>query len=290
MDGPALLGTTGAAVNVHWVIQNNLYGEDGFHRLLDALTRLGSSYSLHKVVPFAHTLEPEFEATGPVVVMGTYTLVKMAKERGWTPGAWAPASLNMARYMTSPWNEHLFNSSRTSQVDKLKNVVDYFGDKRGFFIRPCEDSKAFTGYVTDWLSFVEWRDKLLALTPEDCSTVDGDTVVLCSDVKPISREWRTWIVDGKVVTASQYKLGSRKVESADVDERVINFANAMHTIWNGGYLGCGASPNDLAPAYCLDVFESEGELYIGEVNNLNSAGFYAGDMQKLVAAIEEMLR
>lgn len=44
-----------------------------------------------------------------------------------------------------------------------------------------------------------------------------------------------------------------------------------------------------ARAFVLDVFEFEGELFIGEVNNLNSAGFYAADMQKLVAAIDSMI-
>ena len=267
---------------VHWVIQNNLFSEAGFQKLIDALERLGSSYSLHRVVPFAHALEPEFEATGPVVVMGSYTLAKIAKERGWTPGAWLNENFSYAKQV-DVWRFHMLNHRL---ICALKDVPLH---ALPFFIRPDADDKSFTGYVTDWPAFVEWRDKVLALTTDDCPTVTGETLVV-APVKPISREWRTWIVNGRVVTASQYKLGSRKVESADVDPRVINFANAMHAIWNGGKLVNGATPNDLAPAYCLDVFESEGELFIGEVNNLNSAGFYAGDMQKLVMAIEGMVR
>jgi len=266
---------------VHWIIQNNLFSEAGFQKLIDALERLGSSYSLHKVVPFAHTLEPEFEASGPVIVMGSYTLVKIAKERGWQPGAWVGENFDYYE-QNCVWREHMFNFH--ALVCPIKSVLEH---REPFFIRPVEDSKAFTGYVTDWPAFVEWRDKLLALSPDDYSTVDGDTMVLCSDVKPISREWRTWIVNGRVVTASQYKLGSRKVEDTNVDARVINFASGMAEIWRSA---TGPGGDDLAPAYCLDVFESEGELYIGEVNNLNSAGFYAGDMQKLVMAIEEMVR
>jgi hypothetical protein len=79
-----------------------------------------------------------------------------------------------------------------------------------------------------------------------------------------------------VVTASQYKLGRHKTYQPLVDQRVLDFAKAQAKIW---------SP---APAYVLDVFEDlDGKLWIGEVNTLNCAGFYAADMNKLVGAIEE---
>lgn len=287
---------------LHWILQNNLYSEAGFQKLVDTLDRFGSSYSIHKVVPFAHKMEPEltqitsvsYQATPDspwesrpipkIVVMGSYALTRIAAERGWNPGAWMGKNFDFFTQL-SRWGKNMFN--RDAYVSPLANVPE---QSRLFFIRPNADSKAFTGYVTDWPAFVEWRDKVLALTPEDDPTVTGETLVVIASVKPISREWRTWIVDGKVVTASQYKLGSRKVESADVDARVINFASGMAEIWRTargpGSKGYG---DDLAPAYCLDVFESEGELYIGEVNNLNSAGFYAADMQKLVDAIERMV-
>jgi hypothetical protein len=41
-------------------------------------------------------------------------------------------------------------------------------------------------------------------------------------------------------------------------------------------------------AYVLDVFMHADARYVGELNNLNSAGFYAYDVGKMVAAIEAM--
>lgn len=32
----------------HWILQNNIYSEEGFESLIVALERFGFSYSLHK--------------------------------------------------------------------------------------------------------------------------------------------------------------------------------------------------------------------------------------------------
>ena len=36
---------------MHWVVQHNMFNEEGFVRLLSALVRMGSKFSLVKVVP-----------------------------------------------------------------------------------------------------------------------------------------------------------------------------------------------------------------------------------------------
>lgn len=72
---------------MHWIVQNNIYSEDGWERLTGALDRLGISYSIHKCIPFVELLEPEADPPpGPVIVMGSYTLAREAQKRGWVPG------------------------------------------------------------------------------------------------------------------------------------------------------------------------------------------------------------
>ena len=44
-----------------WVIQDNLYNEDGYVRFIDALDRLDQDYEVVKVVPFAHELIPDVD-------------------------------------------------------------------------------------------------------------------------------------------------------------------------------------------------------------------------------------
>ena len=43
-----------------------------------------------------------------------------------------------------------------------------------------------------------------------------------------------------------------------------------------------------AKAFVIDIARVDGEFKIIEINNLNSAGFYASDVQKIIAAIEEL--
>jgi hypothetical protein len=41
-------------------------------------------------------------------------------------------------------------------------------------------------------------------------------------------------------------------------------------------------------SFCNDNFTFERQLWIGEINTINAAGFYAANVQKLVAAIDAM--
>lgn len=145
-----------------------------------------------------------------------------------------------------------------------------------FFIRPILDSKSFSGEVMDWGNFSWWRDRIASLTPEDNATVTLETDVMICKKKEIWREYRTWIVDKKVVTASVYKTGRRKHYDSLVDQSIIDFSERMANIW---------SPDRV---YVLDVADTPEGLKIIEINNLNSAGFYAADMNKLVIALESM--
>ena len=85
-------------------------------------------------------------------------------------------------------------------------------------------------------------------------------------------------MQGEVITASGYKVGSIKRYSPPehVDARITRFARECAAIW---------SPND---AFVLDVADTADGLEIIEINNLNSAGFYKADMQKLVFALNAL--
>lgn len=260
---------------MHWIIQTNIYSEEGHDQLIEAMDRLGLPHTLHKCVPFVGTLDPEPQPTqDKVIVMGSYTLAKKAQELGWTPGAFINENFNYFKQVQH-WGDHMINSDAI--FCKLKYVEDINEGflQAPFFIRPIHDTKDFSGKVMDLAEFTEWMNGIKKLTPEDGATVTGDTDVMVSPVKKIFAEYRTWIIKGKVVTSSQYKFGQTKRFSADVPPAVVKFAEDRATEW---------SP---APAYCLDVFDTEDGLKIGEVNNLNSAGFYKADMNRLVQALEE---
>lgn len=254
---------------MYWVIQDNIYNEAGFTVLLDALKKLGIAHSIHKIIPFSRELYPDINPEGKVVVMGSYTLAHIAQAKGWEPGSFLNENFTFRKQVVH-WNNNMLNNS--AWLGPLKFAIPY---DEPFFIRPADDGKAFAGTVMDSPSFLKWKKQVMALTPEDGATMDGDTVVMVCRGKKIQTEYRLWIVDEKVVTSSVYKVGKRVVTSPHVDFRIHEFAEKWAKVW---------SPHR---AYVMDVADTPDGLKIIEVNNLNSAGFYAGDVQKIVFAIEE---
>ncbi len=254
----------------HWILQNNIYSEEGWDALVGALDRFGSSYSTHKCVPFAGTLEPDPEPPpGRVIVMGSYTLARHARERGWQPGAWLD-NLDF-RTQREQWGLPVLNS------DAIITTIELLDCLPGrHFVRPVHDTKSFTGQVFDHVSWREFRNGILA-TP-DAVNIGPETQVMVCRPKEIFTETRCWIVDGKLITCSGYKFGTikRYTSPEQVDEHIKCFAQGVAEVW---------SPNR---AYVMDVAETPVGLKIVEVNNLNSAGFYKADMQKLVWALENM--
>ncbi|WP_375754793.1 ATP-grasp domain-containing protein [Corallococcus exercitus] len=253
---------------MHWVVQNNLFNEQGFHTLMDVLAHGSIPHTLVKVIPFGGGIEPTLELTGPVVVMGSLSLTRYAHEQGWTPGAFINDQFDF-RVWRRHLGPHLLNADAT--VHRFADVPEQPGP---FFIRPCLDDKAFSGMLTTWDAFTTWREQVLKL--DTYATVTADTPVAVSAPRHIQREYRMVVVDGRVITGSLYKLGDRVVASSQVEPEVHAFAQRMAETWG---------PDR---AYALDVFMHEGGLYIGEFNNLNSAGFYAYDVGKMVAAVEAM--
>lgn len=260
---------------MHWIVQNNMYNEEAFGDLITALERNKVSYSLHKVIPFSHELDPEpfgpiICPSEPVIVMGTYALSRIAQERGWKPGAFINNNLAFTSQLMFNWGRSLLNRDASiGPLDKIPYIT------KPCFIRPVLDSKSFAGCVMDWEQLSEWKSRILALSPEDGSTITGDTMVMISPVKSILKEYRLWIINQKVVTGSVYKINNKKHYELLTEPEVIEFAEKMANKW---------SPIE---AYVMDVALTYNGLKIIEVNNINSSGFYAGDMTKLVRALED---
>jgi hypothetical protein len=267
---------------LHWLLQNNMYSEDGWDALVSTLERMGRTYSVHKVIPFSDgQLDPDpgLPDGARAIVMGTYTMARYAAARGWCPGAYLD-NLDF-EIQREHWGPRMLNyDARVMRFDAVPE------QREPFFIRPVHDSKAFTGLVCDWPYYEEWLAGLKRM-PETADPVNdplgvnlltlATPVMVCSK-KEIWSETRTWIVNGGVVTASGYKVGTikRYTSPEQVDDRITAFAQDCADKW---------SPNR---AYVLDVAETADGLRIVEINNLNSAGFYKADVQRLLDAIERM--
>jgi ATP-grasp domain-containing protein len=259
---------------MHWVLQENLFKESEWENLVGTLERFKIPYSVHKVIPFIGELVPPVEPKhDKVICFGSYSMRHTAKANDWNPGVYDLFDVNfLVQY--SHWGKDLLNHD--ALVVPFKNAEIF----EPTFIRPIDDSKYFAGRVFDPGEFNHWRHGVCEMGEDYGISLTGETMVQLCKPKTIYAEYRFWIVDGRVVTYSQYKRGSRVVYSPDVDQDVIYYASGFSCTMTFQPLPW------LPKAYVLDVCETPDGFKIVEINTINSAGFYAGDIQKLVIALE----
>jgi len=279
---------------MHWILQENLFKESEWENLVGALERFNLPYSVHKVVPFVGELIPEVhnESGTKVICFGSYSLRHAAKKNGWTPGVYDLFDQNF-EVQKKHWAHHLLNY--TCEVVPLR-TARILNDA---FIRPIDDSKYFAGRVFDADEWNNWAQTIVDGADYGNGLTPDTKVQICQPTKIIA-EYRYWIVDQRVVTRSLYKRGGKVIYSSkdwDIPRAVDQFVN-----WVLCYDAATMGVSDIAPignaygwrpadAFVLDVCEVAGGGHrIVEINTINSAGFYAGNVTELVLALEHLNR
>jgi hypothetical protein len=257
---------------MHWIIQENLYTEDGIDALLGALERFAISFTTVAIGP-GGTLAPDPKPSGPVMVCGSVGLARVAGERGWQPGSFLNADHNY-QSLVAHWGREMLNAD--ARISAFRDVEPH-GER--VFIRPAADTKYFNGGVMDSEDVRAWRDALVRGegSPVRCSPrMNADTQVVCGPPAIIYKECRFFVVDGAVVACSTYKQGRHVLATGDVDPVSTDHAQACVRAWQP------------ARAFVLDTALTPDGPRIVEVNCINSAGFYGADVQRIVMAIERM--
>jgi hypothetical protein len=270
---------------MHWILQENLFKEKEWDTLLSVLDRFNIPYSVHKVIPFIGELIPAPEPKQKnVICFGSYSMRHSAREFGWTPGVFDLEPYNFNVQMQH-WSDLLLNADAEVVAFKDAVIMD------DTFIRPIDDSKHFAGRVYGVDEFVKWQHSVCTLEEDYGSSLSPNTLIQLCRPKKIYAEYRFWIVDGQIVTQSLYKRGDRVTYSSDVDSRFHSFVNMVlryRKDIRGVTMSC--TPDGWIPerAFVLDVCETPEGMKIVEINTINAAGFYAGNMTDLVLSLEAM--
>lgn len=255
---------------MHWVIQENLFKEHEWPKIIETLERFKFPYSVHKVVPFTgECIPPVMPACDKVVCLGSYSMRHSAELYGWQPGVYDLLPYDFEQ-QCKHWGEHMLNYGC---------AVMRFADvqlSEPSFIRPTVDSKLFAGQAFWPKEFHEWQRKVVELKEDYGTGLTGDTMVQVCEHRIINAEYRYWIVDSHIATRSLYKRGKKVIYDRFVDERMDAFVKARIAEW---------CPH---VAFVIDVCDTPVGTKIVELNNLNSAGFYAGDVSSIVLALEAM--
>jgi hypothetical protein len=257
---------------MNYVFQDNIFTEPWFDGMIDFLTRMELPYEIVKAVPFSGEIIPKPKAPKKnTVFFGSYSFTNKAIELGYTPGSWTNDN-----YDYRVWSKKWPCVNDDAYVCKFGEVPF---QSKPFFIRPCADDKLFSGQVMDWGDFSEWQKKVIELK-ETYTTLDYDSPVMVSSPKKIQEEYRFVIIDGKPVTGSMYKSGNtvlyREVTESK-NPQVFHFVHYLmqpHMFWQPSF------------AYALDIALVDGDYAVMEMGNVNSAGLYDCDPQKIVMALE----
>lgn len=260
---------------MHWILQNNLFNESEYESMISNLDRFDIQYSIHKVVPFVGELIPEpILNTHKVVCFGSYSMRHTAKKYGWDPGVYDLFEMNFLRQLEH-WGDRMLNAD--SEIVQFKDAkID-----EPTFIRPIDDSKYFAGKVFDPEEFNKWQHDVCELKLDFGNSLTPETMIQLCKPKEIYAEYRYWIVDGRIVTRSLYKRGGRVIYSPDVDSEFDMYVSSLISSM------CNNSWNP-HKAFVLDVCDTPNGTKIVEINTINAAGFYAGDIQAIILALENM--
>jgi len=249
---------------MYYIVQENLFREEGHAKLISNLERFNIPYELVKITK---SEEIEFNTDRKdVFCFGALKMARLSKKYGWYPGALITENHDYSVY-SKHYKDNLLNYD--SKIMKISELKDFEGEK---FIRPCLDSKIFTGKV---FHKYDWEETQYYLLDDKRYLVTEDTLIQVAEPKYITQEVRFWIVDGKIVTQSTYRRGSFLIYDNIVDQDAIDFVEKMIDIY------------EVEKCFTMDVcLTSLNEWKIVECGSVSCAGFYDADMQKLLMSLE----
>lgn len=253
-----------------WAIQANLLDNVQISQITDALTALQIPYVPLQVIPFCDDITYGAEAPEGVDVIpyGSAKLSRLAQRMGWKGMFFDPQLFRVDVWNTNR-DDMLNNDAEVMLVGELNERFKFISDDELFFIRPVEDLKAFNGTLTNAKEIRRWMSSV----DSGNFSFNIDTPVVVAQPKHIDGEWRWFIVDGKVISGSIYKMHGQRLTQRELDQDVIDEAQELANKW---------LPNRTC---VMDVALTKGCPKVIEFNCFNSSGFYYHDISAVVKAV-----
>lgn len=231
------------------------------------------------VTPFVGSFEtPDAEAYKTYIEGRTdiipYGSCSMMRRLGAQNVAWKglmsdPKIMNMENYLAN--RQDMLNSDASivplSGVrEELSRRAEIYGEQE-WFVRPNQDLKSFKGeiiYARDVHSFCDALEK-------NVEPLYPDSGAFISTPKKIDWEWRFFVIGGRVITGSTYKIGDRlKQENVDHNGFLRQVAQSFARRWLP------------YPCVAMDLCFSDDKFHVVEFNSINASGVYACSTENIV--------
>jgi len=259
-----------------WVLQKNLTKPDLLTKLKFFIQKNGTSFEEVEIIPFSTSLPPIESKNRINVFYGSNTFFKNAKE---SPTHKNSIFFDEDKFKISTllkyWKTDMLNYD--IEVSKLGDFcLKNYSKNEEFFVRPNKDSKAMNGSI---MKFYEICGLLDDLNQAEYSDINSNTVLCFAKPKNIEKEWRCFIVKGKIISASRYMhKGKYNPSAEDIPDNMISFVEEKCNHY---------TPHDI---FVMDIALSNQDFKIIECNCFNSTGFYPHDIERIIQGVNNYLK
>jgi len=268
---------------VTWIIEGKVF-EENIDELKAELTRQDISFELVKYIPFeggTHKNPKGVASDGCVLVYGSLGLVRqLLREKAWVPCGWCTLkNFECSTYYTY-FGKFLLNQDYIMMpaVELLRQkefVYEKMGIDNCVFVRPSSGFKEFAGAL---VPFEEMNKNALGF---GFYHENPELMTVVTTPKVITKEWRFVVAEKKVITGSQYRLGK------DVEPELVE-TTCEAALYAQSIVDAVEWEPD--PIYTLDVCESDGKLFLLELNGFSTSVLYDCDLEIIVRVASEMAK
>lgn len=253
-----------------WAVQTNGVNRIQAEHVIEAVKDSGGEVQEVWVLPMTGMIvvkKGQYTESLDIIPYGSTELVKLAMVKKWT------GVFRNNNFYGSAWCQNRDDMLNNDIVRLYSDEIAYHlkddpNDKL-FFIRPDKGYKSFTGMTaskTDILGFVASG----VIGKYDLPT---DETMTISSHKHILSETRWFVVNGKVISGSAYRVRGQAVSIPDNSDSNLAEAQRMADVW-------------LPHKTCvMDLAETDEGTKVIEFNTFNSSGFYSHDISKVVKAV-----
>lgn len=260
---------------INWILQSNLTKPSVLERIKAALDSDGAVWEEVVVIPFSNKIPKIKNSDYLKIVYGSTTFMLSAYANSeLNEGVFFdPAKFKMSNYVDKWKDEVLNHNGKLLKFGDLSTFESKPTTK--WFIRPNNDGKEFAGKVEIFEDLVNWSNKVCKLGIPELNKL---TEVWITEPKEIAKEWRLFIVDDEIISASRY-MSNGKIDECqnDVPNEMIDFANERIKEYR------------IDDVYVMDIAELDKEYKLIECNCFNGTGFYHHDIEKIVHSINRFM-
>ena len=243
-----------------WFIQQNLNDEQLVQKMVAICKKHQLPYALFDLIPFQKDLSLPW---GGLLFYGTVQIKERLQENCFGGCLFFDDGIFQMTNYLEKWGAKMLNyGAKLTSVQHFEKT-NLNADEL-VFVRPNADDKSFNGQVKTFGELADWFKSIPNLSPK--------TQILIGKPYHLQKEWRIWMLNGKAITATQYRENMKLHPNAEVPEAVLKFAQKCAKIYQ---------PNR---AFVMDVGLCAGELFIIECGCVHFAGFYKADLEKWMLA------